>query len=593
MNINGALVSSTLVLMVVGCGPKLHFRHVNALGATRDAKTQSTKVSLTFEVWDGDEQLTNLSRESFTVYEDGHPATSESLNEAGTTERRTPVVLLLDTSLSMYQANAIVDLKKAAARFAASLEDNGFDVTVYRFASKVEQVADIGMIPDRFDEAVGERWTSLYAAISYGFSRHQDAMLVVFSDGADNYSQNLGIQGLRNIEGWVLPGGKGGERVLHAIGFGNVKGEKDRQGISAIEALKRLARNGAFHYAEQSGAFDKVFDDVARRIRNIYVYDYFSPNLSGTHVLVIEVQTQGRKARTRNVTFTAGGGAAAGGGTRADAIAQMKRACENSTTGGECTTAAAYARTAGRPSEALELIRKGCAKGDRFSCQRALMKKSDGGILERGAPMIRELCRQDHYLACVTLAEYSIRTKDWKAAVESLRRARGLHTDGAKEKKEDLDRLYVYALYPLMRMSDPKAAVPVLQAACDEDVAMSCAWLATLYRDGRHGIPHSAKKAKQGYQKACDMGEQEGCVGLAVLTMRGLGEPKNPKRAATLLKGLCEQGKFNACGYLGQLNVKGEGVAKDYDKGVTMIRAACKKGHTYSCDFLDKEELEK
>jgi hypothetical protein len=305
-----------VALLTVGCGAGLRFEREAVLGATKDAKTKSARVSLTFEVWDGDKQLTNLSKESFSVIEDGQPATSESISEAATKERRVPVLLLLDTSLSMYQANAVGALKAAAKRFVETLSKNGFDVTVFRFASQIKKVDSIDAIPDKFNEEGGERWTSLYAAVAQGMADREDAILVVFSDGADNYSQNHGVSGLGQVEPHVLApemGGNGSMRVAHTIGFGNVRSERDRQGIAGGDALQRLGANGSFHFAEQSGALDTVFQDVANRIRNVYVFDYFSPNLSGTHAVVLEVRIGDRVVQSRPMQFTVSDRVAAAG----------------------------------------------------------------------------------------------------------------------------------------------------------------------------------------------------------------------------------------------------------------------------------------
>jgi serine protease Do len=305
-----ALVGSLFI--ITGCGAGLRFVNAHIVSALPDEATQSTRVSMSFEVWDGEAQLTGLSREAFTVYEDGNPATSESMNQAGTEEHRVPVVLLLDVSRSMYQANAVAALKAAADRFTSVLGQNGFAVTTYRFASQIQPMTSIAEIPDTFDEAGGERWTSLYAAINRGMNEQQNAIVVVFSDGADNYSQNHGVENLGQIEAQVLPvelGGSGSLRVVHTIGFGNVGQESDRQGVRGGDALQRLARNGSFHFAEQPGALDAVFQDVASRIRNVYVFDYYSPNRSGVHTLQLEVRTAVASAVSDPMAFAVGGGA--------------------------------------------------------------------------------------------------------------------------------------------------------------------------------------------------------------------------------------------------------------------------------------------
>ncbi len=291
-------------------GPGLHFRQTTVVGTEHDTTTKATKVSISFEVWDNDVQLKQLSRESFTVYEDGYPATSESLNQADTQTRRLPVVLLLDTSLSMYQANAVATLKSAADRFIQTLNSNGFDVTVIKFATEVTEVPGIAQIPDTFDDASGDRWTSLYAAVMTGLRIKGNGILVVFSDGADNYSQNHGVTGLGSIEPLVRPiflQGTGDMRVIHAIGFGNVATEKDRNGLSALSALESMSQNGSFNYADQPGALDRIFQDVAARIRDVYVFEYYSPNLSGVHRLSVEARANGMTAMSPSMEFSGGG----------------------------------------------------------------------------------------------------------------------------------------------------------------------------------------------------------------------------------------------------------------------------------------------
>lgn len=299
----------SLALLASGCGAGLHFRRAHVLGSHYDEATKAQKVKVSFEVWNDDVQLTQLSRESFSVSEDRQPATSESLNDAANAEVKVPLILVLDTSLSMYQANAVGALKAAAQKFISSIEARGFQVSVLRFASTIERVPGVPAVADTFDQGGGERWTSLYAAVQQAMSMRRDAVIVVFSDGADNYSQNHGVPGADAILSRVRPAdemGTGEERVVHTIGFGNVASERDKEGRAAVEVLQELARNGSFHLAADSRAFDAIFDDVARRIRNVYIYEYFSPNLNGTHELVVHVRVGDATASTMPMFFGEG-----------------------------------------------------------------------------------------------------------------------------------------------------------------------------------------------------------------------------------------------------------------------------------------------
>ena len=298
-------------LLSLGC-QSLHFRHASVVRTVADP-LGGTRVHVTFEVWDGEQQLTGLSREAFTVFEDGQPATSESLSAAGSDEIKPPVVLLLDTSYSMYLANAVPDLKRAASKFARVLGDNGFSVETFRFANQIERVSSIEDIPEQFDEKTGERFTSLYAAVNKGFGFKQDAIVVVFSDGADNYSKSHGVTSLGAIEAFVLPaelGGSGAQRIVHCIAFGDVQNERDKDGVPGLDALRRISRNGSLSSAADKNALDKVFNDVAQRIRNVYVFEFLSPSTSGDHLLEIEVRAVNQTARSAPMTFTAGGSTA-------------------------------------------------------------------------------------------------------------------------------------------------------------------------------------------------------------------------------------------------------------------------------------------
>lgn len=310
-SLHNFLLACMLAVFATGCGAGLEIRHLSVIDAHEDEKTKATRVSLTFEVWQGDQQLTDLPRSAFKIYEDGQPATSEGLNEADTNEIRVPVALVLDVSLSMYEAGAVADLKAAASQFEKQLNDSGYEVSTYRFATDIQQVSAISEIPDEFDEDSG-RWTSLYAAVRQAFRDHPDGIVVVFSDGADNYSSNHGVADLAAVAVDTKPveaGGNGNRRVVHAIAFGKASTERDKAGVPAMEALQTLAQNGSMNTAANKEAFTTIFDDVASRIRNVYLFDYFSPNLTGEHTLVLEVTANGQTVKSQPVKFQGGGSA--------------------------------------------------------------------------------------------------------------------------------------------------------------------------------------------------------------------------------------------------------------------------------------------
>ncbi len=432
---------AVFALLYSGCSG-LHFRQ-NSVVRTVSDPNGGTRVHVTFEVWDGDEQLTGLSREAFTVHEDGQPATSESLSAAGSDEIKPPVVLLLDTSYSMYLANAVPDLKRAANKFKKVLTDNGFTVEVFRFANKIEPVADIEDIPEKFDEKVGERFTSLYAAVQKGFSFKRDAIVVAFSDGADNFSKSHGVASLGAIETFVLPPnlqGNGNMRIVHSIAFGDFESERDKDGLPALQALQRISRNGSLSSARDKGALDAVFNDVAQRIRNVYVFEYLSPNTSGEHVLQIAVRARGSSAKSTPMKYVAGGSLGGAPGVAATGqnnpmMMELQRLCAEGRPGA-CKALEMQRQGrgggAGAPSsrhvvngvpvgpETFQKIRKLqelCGGGDEAACVRmqALAEKLMGGApgaLGGGAnsdAKVRELgqsCTGGDEGACIELRQH-------------------------------------------------------------------------------------------------------------------------------------------------------------------------------------------
>ncbi len=274
--------------------PTLEFRNLRVVEVRADAKTRSTRVRVSFEVFSAGKTISGLSEKNFWAFEDGIPATSESLTNAIAEDIRVPVILLLDTSLSMYEAGAVAELKQAASRFIERLEPEGYAVRIMKFDTDVKLVKSVNSISDSSEG----RWTSLYAAIDQALRENEKAIIVVFSDGADNYSQNHGVASLEDVEQQI------GDRTVHAIGFGNLQNEYDRQGVSASEALRRLTRNGSIAVAAEATDFDRVFSDLSDRLRSVYLFDYFSPNLSGDHTLEIQVSYGGQTARTSPIKFS-------------------------------------------------------------------------------------------------------------------------------------------------------------------------------------------------------------------------------------------------------------------------------------------------
>lgn len=284
-----------VLLLAVGCSSP-RFQGVQKLDERFDPALDAYVVRVQFEVLDGELPVQGLTASDFRISEDGVQSTSESVQTIDRNEEKLTVTLLLDTSYSIYHSQAIDALKRSANNFVSSLAGAGFQVQIEDFNREVGTFDSINAIPSSWDQREeGSRWTALYYAVDRALTEHPNNILVVFSDGADNYSQNYGIDGFDELEERI------GGRQIHAVGFGAVRDEVDRQGKDARAVLRKLATNGTYEYAEDEAALEEIFDFISRRIRNIYVVDYFSPNHSGEHEITIRY----KRAKTEPIPFVA------------------------------------------------------------------------------------------------------------------------------------------------------------------------------------------------------------------------------------------------------------------------------------------------
>lgn len=278
-----------LALATACCSVK--FSNVNLISVRHNSQENSSQITIRFELKDGEIPLSGLPRDSFRAYEDGIPATSESFTNATDKRSNIEVVLLLDTSKSLYDApgefakNAVIDLKRSAHKLIEDIGGKGYYFTIYHFSNSLKKVNRLSQISDNYQSKEGlGRWTALYSSLKKVIKAHPGAVFVLFSDGADNYSQNYKVS-----LGDVTQAIEQESAAVHAIAFGNIDKEFDRTGVPGLEALEKLSSKGSLQYADSASDFDVVFYDILKRLKAIYTFDYFSPNLSGKHNLVIEV----------------------------------------------------------------------------------------------------------------------------------------------------------------------------------------------------------------------------------------------------------------------------------------------------------------
>lgn len=258
---------------------------------------EGTMVQLRFEVVDAAgapvNDLAAGRNGDFRFCDDGREDFSgEAASFANLEENPIDVALVLDTSVSMEQDGALGVLKRSASEFVRSLGSRQFDFHVYQFATAVERLESV----DDIDPVTASgRWTSLYAAIAQAVRENPGATVVVFTDGADNYSQQAShgpfrIEGVARLETLVRSTGT----PIHVIGLGNFDTYRDSSRVSSTDAMRRLAQFGSFGTTARLDDLPAVFRGVADRIAKTYYVDYLSQHTQGRRELGILAAQGGR-----------------------------------------------------------------------------------------------------------------------------------------------------------------------------------------------------------------------------------------------------------------------------------------------------------
>ncbi|NPS34834.1 tetratricopeptide repeat protein, partial [Helicobacter pylori] len=100
---------------------------------------------------------------------------------------------------------------------------------------------------------------------------------------------------------------------------------------------------------------------------------------------------------------------------------------------------------------------------------------------------------------------------------------------------------------------DFSKAKEYFEKACDLNDGLGCSNLGSLYYNGE-GVEKDLTKVAQFSSKACDLNNGDGCVGLGFLYGRGKG--KNSKKAAQFYSKACDLNNGRGCNNLGVLCLK-------------------------------------
>ncbi|HPH65842.1 MAG TPA: tetratricopeptide repeat protein, partial [Kofleriaceae bacterium] len=195
------------------------------------------------------------------------------------------------------------------------------------------------------------------------------------------------------------------------------------------------------------------------------------------------------------------------------------------------------------PGNADECLKQ-CEAGSAGSCATlAAMYRNGSGAakdMAKAGTYGQKACDKDVSAGCRMAAAAKLEAKDAKGAIELLDKAckadggavcvdLGVAQLGSKDARSSVNAQYSF------------------RRACYGGEGEGCAWLGTLYAEGKGGASASPKLAAAFYEKGCKDGSGRACEGLGGLLLTGKGVAKDAQRATELFAKACSAGLQTAC----------------------------------------------
>lgn len=224
-------------------------------------------------------------------------------------------------------------------------------------------------------------------------------------------------------------------------------------------------------------------------------------------------------------------------------------------------------------------------------------------------------CQLGHVKGCYRAASRYQYAKD--KTLQDHSRARRLYQKACKNAyKAGCHRLAMFMTYSPKNNQDFLNGLGRLNTLCDQNYAESCHGLAYYYRTVK-GFNNDRKLAKTYYQnacklkhatscleladrykykkpdeliqrytlldKACRLGNKEGCIYRAFSQVHGHGTKKQEARGFKSIELMCTNNNPKACFHQASLMVEGLGTAKDIKGAQALLLKSCQSGHIESC----------
>ncbi len=232
---------------------------------TIEAFEEVNRVILWVTVTDKSDHLVgDLTKDSFTVYEDGAPQT---IRDFLLEDRPITMAIVLDSSGSM--RDSLPDVHQAAASFVETLRPQDKSLVI-DFDDKVFLLQDLTGEQAQLKEAVNSTEalgsTALYDALHAAFRKLRGIegrkAIVLLTDGDDTSSQFAYNR--------IVEEAKAQSVLLYAIGLGDVK-------KSVLKELSETTGGRAF-FVTKAKDLAEVYKKVAEELRRQYYLSYSTTN---------------------------------------------------------------------------------------------------------------------------------------------------------------------------------------------------------------------------------------------------------------------------------------------------------------------------
>ena len=130
---------------------------------------------------------------------------------------------------------------------------------------------------------------------------------------------------------------------------------------------------------------------------------------------------------------------------------------------------------------------------------------------------------------------------------------------------------------------DTALARNLYERACEANRAPACTSFGMVLKD----MPKERSTAIKTFEKACALGDKDGCHNAGTAYLQGANVKKDTQKAKSHLEKACTTGQFQSCANLGIAYQSGEfALPKDPAAAMKFFKIGCELGDAKSCENL-------